>query len=300
MSTNSGRNHQELTNNLVKNGMLSTPQIIKAWLKCDRKYFNPLRDVNIYEDRPFPIGAEATISAPNVHTVGVQSVSDNLFGTQTDPQTGQESIPQRSILDVASGSGYMTALFGTICKDELKNGSKVLGIDIHQSLVNQSIKNVQKFDPSLLDDGIISFQRHDAFRPAAPFPGAPFDVIHGGCSIQFVPLSSLSMLKMGGSMIMPIQTSAQDQNFFHIIRKHLPYDQIPTGSPFAHIKNDTDFFNTATSIQNAKVKDQKNHQLQNDFINTFFTHKNLFGVRYLMALTDDEAPQHIAAWDVPH
>lgn len=58
------------------------------------------------------------------------------------------------VLDVGSGSGYLTACFSrAISSKEGVNNSLVVGIEHQPELVKRGIDNISKDDASLLDSG---------------------------------------------------------------------------------------------------------------------------------------------------
>ena len=61
--------------------------------KTDRKYYAPK---NPYLDTPQYIGYGATISAPHMHAYALEFLKDNL-------------VKAKNVLDVGSGTGYLTA-----------------------------------------------------------------------------------------------------------------------------------------------------------------------------------------------
>ncbi|NWW18381.1 PIMT methyltransferase, partial [Falcunculus frontatus] len=98
---------------------------------------------NSYQDYPQPIGYNATISAPHMHAMALELLKDHLRDGST-------------VLDIGSGSGYLTtcmALMASILDD--KKG-KVVGIDHIKGLVDLSISNISKHHRDLLMDGRIT------------------------------------------------------------------------------------------------------------------------------------------------
>ena len=69
-------------------------------LNVDRAYFSPY---NPYEDAPQMIGHNATISAPHMHAYALEALNDYLK-------------PGNKILDVGSGSGYLTCCFADLVR----------------------------------------------------------------------------------------------------------------------------------------------------------------------------------------
>lgn len=87
-----------------------------------------------YSDRPFSIGYSATISAPHMHAFALHSA---LSFIRSDSK----------ILDVGSGSGFLTACFARLIEAKSKNKTNtgiVVGIEHHPKLVEFSIGNCLK------------------------------------------------------------------------------------------------------------------------------------------------------------
>ena len=89
----SGRTNTELVQRLHTNNIIQSKRVIQAMLDTDRGAYAP-RDP--YEDHPQSIGFGATISAPHMHAAALQYLESRL-------------IPGAKVLDVGSGSGYLTA-----------------------------------------------------------------------------------------------------------------------------------------------------------------------------------------------
>jgi protein-L-isoaspartate(D-aspartate) O-methyltransferase len=86
-----------------------------------------------------PIGYGETISAPHMHATCLELLRDY-------------AKPGARVLDVGSGSGYLTAVFGRMVG---RGGGKVVGIEKHPELATQSLSNVRNAAPELLDEGIV-------------------------------------------------------------------------------------------------------------------------------------------------
>ena len=118
-----------------------------------------------YEDSPQPIGHRATISAPHMHASACESLLKHLE-------------PGSTVLDVGSGSGYLTHVFAEL----VKPGGKVIGIEHIQALVDVAKANMAKSKEGeeLLESGVVEFVKGDG-RKGWP-EGAPFDAIHVGAA----------------------------------------------------------------------------------------------------------------------
>jgi len=183
--------NDELIDQLKAYQIINTPRVEAAMRAVDRKQYSA-KDAGLlaYKDSPHSIGHGATISAPHMHAYCLEQLSDLLK-------------PGARVLDVGSGSGYLTACFGEM----VKPGGRVLGIDIIPELVTFSISNMKRGNPDLLESGIVSLIRADGWQE---LKGMEFDVIHVGAAAATVPSALVSMLrKGGGKMIIPVGTHTQ-------------------------------------------------------------------------------------------
>mmetsp|Transcript_60447 Transcript_60447/g.167227 ORF Transcript_60447/g.167227 Transcript_60447/m.167227 type:complete len:203 (-) Transcript_60447:328-936(-) len=133
-----------------------------------------------------------------------------------------------TLLDVGSGSGYLTAALGRWIQEEPRGldektpilGSgvtgKVFGIDVHQGLIDLSIQNIRKGDADLLDTGVVKIMLGDGWKGLPS--EAPFDAIHVGAAADGMPYELVSQLKVGGVMIIPMGAQTQIQNLYKIER----------------------------------------------------------------------------------
>lgn len=96
--------HQELVATLVKEGILKSKDAIKAMLAVDRKYYAPKY---AYQDSPQSLGYGATISAPHMHAYALEHLADKL-------------VTAKNVLDVGSGTGYLTAAMAIITPPNCK------------------------------------------------------------------------------------------------------------------------------------------------------------------------------------
>ncbi|TMS12404.1 Protein-L-isoaspartate(D-aspartate) O-methyltransferase [Larimichthys crocea] len=143
-----GASHAELVNNLRKNGIIKSDKVYEVMLATDRAHFSRC---NPYMDSPQSIGYQATISAPHMHAYALELLHDQLY-------EGAKA------LDVGSGSGILSACFARMVGPK----GKVIGIDHIKELVDDSITNVKKDDPSLITSGrvkLIASGSVEARRP---------------------------------------------------------------------------------------------------------------------------------------
>ena len=188
---------------------LTTDDFTKESLKMvDRINFCVYKE-NCYCDSPSPLILEQTISAPHMHAKAIEYLQEKL-------------VPGASVLDVGSGSGILTAIYGKRVqvdnKDSKKRG-KVVGIELHQGLVNMSIQTIKKNYPEL-------FKYSSSFKilQGSGWDGYPkkskkemYDAIHVGALADSVPNILLNQLKPDGIMLLPLKLG--DNNYFCIITK---------------------------------------------------------------------------------
>merc|ERR1712141_466243 len=108
-----------------------------------------------YENDSQLIGYGASISSPNAHAYALEMFKDHL-------KDGAK------VLDIGSGSGYLTACFAVMAG----SNAKVIGIDHIQELVDWSEKNIRKNNSNLIDSGRIKLvvgDGHFGFEEEGPY-----------------------------------------------------------------------------------------------------------------------------------
>lgn len=134
-----------------------------------------------YEDKPFPIGNEQTISQP--YTVAFQS---SLLEVQK----------RDKILEIGTGSGYQAAILALL-------GARVYTIE-RQELLYRRAK-------SLLEElkvGNIRCYFKDGYKGLPEF--APFDKILVTAGAPSMPETLLQQLRIGGVLVVPIGRKNQE------------------------------------------------------------------------------------------
>lgn len=193
-------NKKELIIFLTRNNILKTKSIIEAFEKIDRKDFILKKYTNeAYNDYPLDIGSNQTISQPSTVAFMLELLS---------PKKGDK------ILDVGSGSGWTTALLGYIVGSE----GKVCGIELIPDLVLFGRANLEKYD-------FKNTKIYQATKDLGLKDKGPFDKILVSASARDVPEELIKQLKVGGTMVIPIQDSIF--RLFKKSRKKIEKEKIP-------------------------------------------------------------------------
>ncbi|KAI9292079.1 protein-L-isoaspartate O-methyltransferase [Neoconidiobolus thromboides FSU 785] len=158
--------------------------------RVDRMYFCKK---NPYEDSPQVIGFNATISAPHMHAYALESLKDYL------------NIGSR-VLDIGSGSGYLTACM----RDMVGSEGKVIGIEHIPELAEMSRQNLNNWNK----EHNVEIIQGDG-RVGLPDKG-PYDCIHVGAASKDLPQSLIEQLKAPGKMFIPVGQNYQ--SIFEIIK----------------------------------------------------------------------------------
>ncbi|MBU3964312.1 protein-L-isoaspartate O-methyltransferase [Patescibacteria group bacterium] len=174
-----------LINDLIKQGWLKTPEIIKAFQAINRKDFlgddyKEMAEVN----EALPIGLGQTISQPLVVAFMLEKL---------EPKSGHK------ILDIGSGSGWTSALLAHIVGDK----GKVIGIEIIPELKEFGERNARKY--GFIEQDKLEFIIGDG-RKGYP-QEAPFDRILCSASAESVPSAWGEQVEINSKIVMPINNS---------------------------------------------------------------------------------------------
>ena len=136
-----GKTNAELVANLVKNNILKSKAGEQAMLLTDRSHYVPAEvKSQAYDDNPLYLGYGATISAPHMHAYALEYLAPHIKNNS-------------HILDVGSGSGYLTS-----CLARMTQNGNAYGIEHIDELVQFSIANTNNDDIDLIKSGKVSFQ----------------------------------------------------------------------------------------------------------------------------------------------
>ncbi len=168
--------NEELVNYLVRQGFIKSDRVKQAFLSVDRKEFVPkVYQGYAYVDEPLPIGHDQTISAPSI----IAEMLERL-----------DVRPGNKVLEVGTGSGYVTALLA-----ELAKPGYVYSIEIVPEIIDEArrrlsgYKNIHVFVAS----GWVGLPEY-----------APYDRIYLGCAPDVLPDALLNQLVNNGKAVLPL------------------------------------------------------------------------------------------------
>lgn len=168
-----------MVSSLVQQGTLTTPRIIQAFKRVDRKLF-VLQPGEAYADHALPILGGMTISQPTMIAIMLELLEPK----KTDV-----------VLEIGAGSGYNAALLGVLVK-------KVSSIEFDKELVAFAKQNLKKA-------GItnVTVLQGDGSKG---LPGRKFDKIIFTCAVKKIPEEPLSQLQDPGILQAPVGGDYQD------------------------------------------------------------------------------------------
>jgi protein-L-isoaspartate(D-aspartate) O-methyltransferase len=174
------RARERLVARLDEQGRIERDATREALLSVPRHEFVPEnRRTDAYDDRPLPIGADQTISAP--HMVAI--MSDLLAPEASD-----------SILEIGTGCGYHAAVTAAIAGD-------VKSIEYHASLAESARERLSRLD---CDVDIRIGDGHDGWPEHAPYDGAYLT-----CAAPEIPEAIVEQVRSEGAIVAPIGTRRQ-------------------------------------------------------------------------------------------
>ena len=170
-----------MVEDLKTKGILKTEHVEETMKAIDRKHYAP---ANHYVDSPQSISHNTSISAPHMHAHTLELLKDVLKDGAT-------------VLDVGSGSGYLTACMAYMSAPS----GYAVGIDRVMELTVQATENIKNDNPELLRYNMfmVTGDGHDGYLAKAPY-----DIIHVGGATPSIPVALYDQLNCGGRMIIPV------------------------------------------------------------------------------------------------
>jgi protein-L-isoaspartate(D-aspartate) O-methyltransferase len=175
----------KLVRHLKKAGYIKSERVEDAMLNVQRHLFVPFDEIKYaYEDRPLPIGAGQTISAPHMVAIMTEYL---------------ELDKEDKVLEVGAGSGYQAAIISRIVGEE----GKVISIERIEGLADFARENLKRAGIKDVEvirgDGSLGFE-----------PEAPYDKICVTCAAPNIPEPLVGQLRVGGRMVIPVGRHAQE------------------------------------------------------------------------------------------
>ncbi|KAK1495259.1 protein-L-isoaspartate O-methyltransferase [Colletotrichum tamarilloi] len=210
----SGATNKDLVENMWRHGLIKDQRVKDAFLKVDRAHYAPAAP---YEDSPQSIGHKATISAPHMHASATESLLPHILPSETRP------APR--VLDVGSGSGYLTHLLAELVGDR----GLVVGLEHIQALKDMGETNMAKSAEgrALLDSGKVKFRVGDGRKGWVEAPrggetrdSTGWDAIHVGAAAVELHQELVDQLRAPGRMFIPVEDdNGYDQYVWAIDKK---------------------------------------------------------------------------------
>jgi protein-L-isoaspartate(D-aspartate) O-methyltransferase len=168
-------------------------RVLDAFLRVPRHEFIPeaYRD-RAYEDHPLPIRDGQTISQPYIVAIMLDAL---------------ELKPTDKVLEVGTGSGYVTALLAELT-------AQVYSIERHSALAAEAQRVLTTLGYTnveiVVGDGTAGLPAH-----------APYDAIIVSAASSELPPALLSQLREGGRMIIPVgPADTQQLQLIRVVNGH--------------------------------------------------------------------------------
>eukprot|EP01095_Lingulamoeba_sp_RSL-Kostka_P003097 TRINITY_DN13_c5_g1_i1.p1 TRINITY_DN13_c5_g1~~TRINITY_DN13_c5_g1_i1.p1 ORF type:complete len:221 (-),score=72.66 TRINITY_DN13_c5_g1_i1:203-865(-) len=180
-------NNEEFIEQLKEYGVIKSQEVYDVMLTIDRKNFTE----DPYNDCPQSIpNSEVTISAPHMHSYCLELLKEQLK-------------PGANVLDIGFGSGIFTALMAEMVGEE----GKVTGIDIIPYLLEYGRENIMKENSYLIENDRIEIVLQDGWKGFVD--NSPYDAIHVGAAVEFLPQDLVDQLAINGRLIIPVGKNTQ-------------------------------------------------------------------------------------------
>jgi len=185
--------HYELTDALIQDGYLKTPEIIESFERIDRADFIPAdQRAHAHCNTPLAIGSNQVASQPLLIAFMLELLQ---------PKKGER------ILEIGAGSGWQTAILADIVSgsdapdgDESIRGS-VVGVERISELCEFAESNLERY--GFVGKGAASIVCGDGSKGYKH--DAPYDkIVSSACLSEDVPQVWKRQLKIGGRIVAPI------------------------------------------------------------------------------------------------
>ncbi|AAL62963.1 protein-L-isoaspartate(D-aspartate) O-methyltransferase [Pyrobaculum aerophilum] len=172
---------KRLVEELERDGIVKSERVKRALLTVPREEFVlPEYRMMAYEDRPLPLFAGATISAPHMVAMMCELI---------------EPRPGMKILEVGTGSGYHAA----VCAEAIEKKGRIYTIEIVKELAVFAAQNLERLGYW----GVVEVYHGDGKKGLEKH--APFDAIIVTAAADVIPPALIRQLKDGGVMVIPVE-----------------------------------------------------------------------------------------------
>ncbi len=173
-----------LIENLKREGILRSPEVIEAMMKAPREEFVlPFYRREAYGDYPLPVEAGQTISAPHM----VAMMTELL-----DLKRGHK------VLDIGTGTGYHAAVMAEIVGPE----GRIYGVERIKELAERAAETLKSL-------GYENVEIYHGDGSVGLPDKAPFDRILVACAAPDIPKPLIEQLNDGGKMVIPVGRGTQ-------------------------------------------------------------------------------------------
>ncbi|PSC67192.1 L-isoaspartate(D-aspartate) O-methyltransferase [Micractinium conductrix] len=218
-----------LVDHLRAEGVVKSREVESVLRRVDRAHYvdRGIPHAYAYQDSPLLIGFHETITAPHMHATCLELLRDHLK-------------PGARVLDVGSGSGYLSAALGLMVGET----GKVVGIEKHPELA------------ALLRAGNVLgdvLEREEGF-----------DAIHVGAAASSLPDILVRKLNPGGRMVIPVGPQWEyqvmqvvDKDREGKVKKHNVMHVREVGCPKNHVKYYSNRKGTHAELELVHFKNEK-------------------------------------------
>ncbi|MCR4328675.1 MAG: protein-L-isoaspartate O-methyltransferase [Patescibacteria group bacterium] len=187
---------EDLIAELIEQGCLHTPALIRAFQNVDRGDFVPdYLQKEAYENYPLPIGLGQTMSQP----LTVAFMFELLM-----PQIGN------TILEIGAGSGWQTTLLGYVVSegtppDLLQHVPNIIAVERLSEIKKMAERNIAKY--GMIERGIVKIALGDGSKGNASH--VSYDRIISAASAHRVPVAWKEQLRIGGRIVAPVDDTIE-------------------------------------------------------------------------------------------
>jgi protein-L-isoaspartate(D-aspartate) O-methyltransferase len=167
---------QRMVSSQLRGRGIRDERVLAAMERVPRHEFTGEQDrEQAYEDHPLPIGEGQTISQPYIVALMLELL---------------EVSPDTKVLEVGTGSGYVTALLAELV-------AYVVSIERHSLLAERAAELLRRLGyrniTVVVGDGTLGYE-----------PAAPYQAILVSAAAAEVPQALLAQLAEGGRMVIPV------------------------------------------------------------------------------------------------